>query len=216
MKNKLIYITESEYFESSPLHNPIRISDCNIARIYPELYELNYDLRILATKSPTESEKSMPFYNDYRDKYGIGDITAIDQAVNKSISKNVFLNGFGQQSFDYIAPLICNTTEILYLFKCPGISDLSALSNFKKLKGVFVFYNNSLQSLWNMEQNLALKIISFTYVTKLQRIDSLLNSNVEYVNFDSSDNYGKKKEMLFDKEVFAQIPALKHLLLTYK
>ena len=216
MKNKSIYLIDSEYFDSSPLHNPIRMCDCNIANIYPDLYEMDYDLKILSTKSPTESEKSMPFYNDYRDKYGIPDISAIDQAVNISISKNVFLNGFDQKEFDYIVPMISDSTEILYLFKCPEISDLSALSKFKKLKGLFVFYNNSLQSLWNMKQNHTLKIISFVYVTKLQKIDSLLNSSVEYINFDSSDNYGKKKDILFDKKVFAQIPTLKHLLLTYK
>ena len=214
--NKRIYITAPEYFESSASHNPIRVSDNNIAKFFPDLYELNYDLKILATDDPTVSEKSLPFYNDYRDKYGIPDISAIDQAVNISISKNVFLNGFDQKEFDYIVPMISDSTEILYLFKCPEISDLSALSKFKKLKGLFVFYNNSLQSLWNMKQNHTLKIISFVYVTKLQKIDSLLNSSVEYINFDSSDNYGKKKDILFDKKVFAQIPTLKHLLLTYK
>ena len=213
--NKRIYITAPEYFESSASHNPIRVSDNNIAKFFPDLYELNYDLKILATDDPTVSEKSLPFYNDYREKFGINDIASINKAVNKITTKNVFLNGFDQKEFDYIAPLISKSTEILYLFKCPKITDLSALSKFKELKCLFVFYNNSLHSLWNMEQNRALKIISLIYITKLQKVDSLSNSSVEYINFDSSDNYGKKKEMLFDKEVFAQIPTLKHLFLTY-
>jgi hypothetical protein len=104
----------------------------------------------------------------------------------------------------------------LYLFKCTKICDLSALSEFKKLKGLFIFANTTLTSLWDMRHNENLKILSFAYITKLQNIEYLIESNVEYVNFDSSDNSGNEGETLFDETIFKKMPGLKHLFLTYK
>ena len=216
MKNKYVYITDSEWFEASSLRNPICFMDHKIEQTYPEFYELDYDLKILATRAPTEEEKSMPIYNDYREKYGDSDISVIDTVTHGRIAKNIFLNGFNQEQFEHIAPLIKETAEVLYLFKCTKVKDLSALSDFKNLKCLFIFGNNSLESLWDMRYNDDLKIISFVYVTKLREIGSLIDSNIEYVNFDSSDNCGNKKEMLLDKEIFTKISTLKHLTLIFK
>jgi len=216
MIKNYIYITNSEWFEISNLKNPICLLDHNLENIYPEFYTTNYDLKILATKAPTKEEKNFPSYNDYRERYGVSDITVIDSAVASSSAKNIFLNGFNQEQFNYISTLIKETAEIIYLFKCTKISDLSALSEFKKLKGIFIFANNNLESLWDMRNNYDLKVISFIHITKLQNIEPLTESNIEYVSFDSSDNYGNKKEMLFDQSIFEKMPNLKHLFLTYR
>ena len=150
MKSKYVYIADRELFENSSLKDPICLMDHNLNLIYPDFYRTNYDLKLIATKAPTKEEKSMPVYNDYREKYGCSDISIIDSAVAAAESKNIFLNGFNQEQFEYIAPMIKETAEILYLFKCIKIHDLSALSQFKKIKGVFVFANRALTSLWNM------------------------------------------------------------------
>ena len=214
MKQNYIYVTSKEWFEETPLKNPILSLDHNLEQIYPQFYNIEYDLKILATKPATAEEKEFPGYNDYREKYGKSDISVIDIAVSSNASKNVFLNGFNQNQFEYIAPLIKETTEILYLFKCPKIKDLSLLSTFKNLKCVHIYWNNSLETLWDMKGNSALMALSFVYITKLSNIEALDKSRIEYVNFDSSDNLGKKKKLEVDKFVFAKMKTLKHLFLT--
>jgi DNA primase len=103
--------------------------------------------------------------------------------------------------------------KYLYLFKCNKICDLSTLSEFHKLKCVFIYGNSALERLWNMHQNDELKILSLVYVTKLQYIDTLADSRLEYFSYHSSDNCGNKREILFDISVFQRIETLKHLYL---
>lgn len=208
-----IYITSNEWFETTSLKNPICGLDHNLDKIYPEYYSVDYDLKIVATKPATPQEKAFTGYNDYREKYGQIDISAIDDAVGNSTAKKVYLNGFNQNHFEYIAPLIKDKTEILYLFKCNKVRNLSALSEFRKLKCVFMYGNSALERLWNMHQNDELKILSFVYVTKLQYIDTLVDSHCEYFSYDGSDNFGNKREILFDKSVLQRIETLKHLYL---
>ena len=104
---------------------------------------------------------------------------------------------------------------IIYFFKCPRIHDLSALAQFAKLKCVHIYWNNSLESLWNMTDNKQLKVISCIMISKLSKIEALKQSHVKYICFDSSDNNGNAKKALFDVSVFEQMPYLKHLSLTY-
>lgn len=210
MKNKYVYITSGDYFK-----RPIYLSG-KIEEIYPEYQNLTFDLHLLVTDAPDGPDEHMPIYNDYRERYGNPDIDAFQTAVKNSEAKNVFLNGFRQEHFDYVAPLIKDKAEVLYLFKCPKINDLSALSEFSKLRCVVVFWNNTLEALWNMEENKNLKILSFDFVTKLVDIDSLKDSNVEFVSIDSRNNGGGRKEMLFDRSVFDEIANLKHLRLVYR
>ncbi len=210
---KYVYITSNEWFETTSLKNPICVLEHNLDKIYPEYYSVDYDLKIVATKPATPQEKVFAGYNDYREKYGQADISAVGDAVENSTAKSLFLNGFNQKQFEYIAPLIKDTAEILYLFKCNKICDLSMLSEFHKLKCVFIYGNSALERLWNMHQNDELKILSFVYVTKLQYIDTLTDSGLEYFSYDSSDNCGNKREILFDESVFQRIKTLKHLYL---
>lgn len=208
MKQGYVYITDKEWFDSTANKNPVSVLDHNLETIYPQFYSADYDLKILATKPATEEEKTFPIYNDYRERYGRTDFPAIDSAA-----KNVFLNGFNQKQFEHIAPLISDTTEILYLFKCPKINDLSHLSAFKNLQCVHIYWNNSLEKLWDMQGNTHLKALSFVHITKLKQIENLTASRIEYVNFDSADNFGKKTKLSIDKSVFDKIPTLKHLFL---
>lgn len=216
MSKKYVFITDKAWFETTTLSNPIVSLDEKLERIYPEYYSVDYDLRILATDSPTKEEKAFPFYNDYRDKYGRTDINVLQEAARCSQAKSVFLNGFNQECFDYIAPLIKDTTEILYLFKCRYMKDLSSLSNFTNLKCLHIYGNNTLKELWDMDNNSKLKVLSFTYVTKLQHLNGLCGSKVEYITIDSVNNSGDLKNCSIDDiGIFDEIPNLKHLKLGF-
>ena len=216
MKNKYVYVADEKWFESTSLRNPIMANDFKLKEFYPEYFETEYDLKLLASKVPTQAERSSLIYNDSIERNGNTDIEILKIAAEKQCSQNVFLNGFKQEHFDYIAPFIKNTTEVLYLCKCRFIKDLSVLSEFEKLKCVLIFGNSSLESLWDMSNNKNLKVLSFDYITKLREIESLKHSSVEYVSFSSMDFSSNKKELLMDTNIFREMPELKHLKLVYK
>lgn len=216
-KNDYVFITSEQWFDRLSLKNPIETLDHKLQEFYPEFYNVNYDLRLLISKTPTETEREYFAYNDYLDRFGSSDIEVFKKLAETGSNKNIFLNGFRQEHFEYLAPYIKETTEILYLFKCPKIYDLSLLSEFKQLKCVHIFWNNSLKNLWNMENNKELSVLSFISVSKISSIDTLINSNVEYITIDSSDNVGNEKECLLKSvEAFSNISKLKHLNLHYK
>ena len=211
MKSKPIFITEKEWFESTALKNPVTTLDHSLKQFFPDFYRVSYDTKLLATKA----EVKTPFSNDYRERFGTTNLLALDAAIADSDARYIFLNGFNQNQFSHIAPLIKDTAEILYFFKCPRISDLSILSQFPKLKCVHIYWNNSLESLWDMTGNPHLKVLSFQMISKLRHIEALKDSTVEYICFDSSDNSGNKKKALFDASVFTQMSHLKHLSLVF-
>ena len=216
MKRRNIYLTDKSWFENGAHKNPVSVLDHKLESLYPECYSLNYDLKLLVSKESTKEEKDSWFYNDSIEKLGSFDISSFDNAVKESDSRSVLLIGFNQEIFEYLIPLIEDTVEVLYLFKCPKINDLSSLAKCKKLKGLHIFWNNSLENLWDMKENRGLKVLSFLSVMKLKNIATLENSCVEYITFDSSDNTGNKKEMLFDLATFEAMSGLKHLRLLYK
>lgn len=215
MKNDSVFITTKEFFESTSLRNPICSMDHKLELIFPNFYSVSYDTKLLATKAATDAEKQFPFYNDYREQFGTTSILALDTAIINADAKQVFLNGFDQKQFLYIAPKIKDTAEILYLYKCPRINNLSVLAQFHKLKCLHIYWNNSMESLWDMRHNKQLQVLSFTSVSKLSKIAALVDSCVEYVSLDSEDNNGHTRKVLFDTSVFNQMPHLKHLSLRY-
>ena len=215
--NKYIYIADEAFFEENgALINPILFNDHKLEQLYREFYELNYDLRLCVTKPATTEEKAFVFYDDYRERYGSLDITVFNDAVKKSKSQNVLLDNFCQEHLEYIIPLIKDTVEVLYLFKCPKIKDLSCLADCKKLRCLLLYWNNSLESLWDMKENKELQVVSFLTFSKLKKISSLEFSSVKYVTLDSEDNSGNRKKMLFDTSVFNRMPNLKHLKLSFR
>jgi len=217
MKNKWIYLINEEWFESGTLtQNPISLPDHKMQEIYPDWYQMRYDLRLSVVKPASRHKKEAPFYNDYRERFGTSDMEALKSVVEDSLPKNIFLSGFHQAHFEYLAPFLKESAKVVYLFKCPKIHDLSLLSEFKNLKCVCVYWNQSLESLWDMRKNQNLTAISFHMVNKLRNIEPLKDSAVRYITFDSTDNSGNTKEMLFDESVFAEMPNLKYLTLVYK
>ena len=215
MKSNSIFITARDWFESGSLKNPVSGLDHKLEQFFPDCYSADYDTKLLATREATKEEKQAPFYNDYREQFGTKDIHSLDMAVMDTDAKNIFLNGFNQDQLLYIAPKLKDTAEIIYFFKCPKIHDLSILSQFTKLKCVHIYWNNSLESLWDMTGNTQLKVISCIAISKLTNIEALKNSHVEYICLDSSDNTGHTKKMLFDASVFDQMTSLKHLSLVF-
>ncbi len=215
MRKDYVFISNQQWFESCALKNPIVSLDYKLKKDYPDYFSLNYDTKLLASRAPTSELIGMPFYNDYLEKYGKSSTYEMDSVLRSKNSKYVFLNGFRQEHFEYVVPHIQETTEVLYLFKCPKIKDLSSLSKFKNLECLHIFWNNSIESLWDMTNNTKLKILSFITITKLKNIENLRKTSVEYINFDSSDNSDRKKPMLFEREVFDDMPNLKHLSLYY-
>lgn len=215
MKNRHVYITSKAWFENTSLKDPIITPDHKLEAHAPEFYRIHYDTKLLVTKKPSQSERAPLIYDDHRKLFETDDISALDTAIHHSDAKNIFLNGFDQAHFLYIAPKIQDSAEVIYFFKCPKIHDLSALSRFPKLRCVHIFWNNALESLWDMTNNERLRIISFTSISRLSRIGTLGSSSVEYVCLDSSDNYGRKRPILFDASVFDQMQELKHLTLRF-
>lgn len=189
--------------------------DHKLEQFFPDCYNVIYDTKLLATIAATAEEKQSPFYNDYRERYGNEDLYSLDEVIMDTDKRYVFLNGFDQDQFMHIALKLKDTAEILYFFKCPKIYDLSILSQFAKLKCVHIYWNNSLESLWNMTGNTELKVLSCIMISKLSKIETLKTSYVEYICLDSSDNSGHKKKVPFDVSVFEQIKNLKHLSLIY-
>lgn len=215
MKNDPVFISDSAWFQSSSLKNPINVLDHKLEAYFPAFYSVDCDTKILTMKAPSAEEKAFPGYNNDWEQFGTTDIADLDKAICAGAPKHIFLNGFQQQQFSYIAPKLTDTAEVIYFFKCPKIHDLSVLSQFKNLKCVHIYWNHSLESLWDMTNNQELKVISCTAISKLKNIDTLKDSLVEYVCLDSSDNNGHRKPILFDPFVFDQMRYLKHLSLIY-
>ena len=215
MRSKKVLITDTKWFESGALKNPIVSLDSELEKYDPSLYSLNYDTKLLATNPPRKAEKESIIYNDYREKYGTRDLSSLDAQIRRAGAKHVFLNGFNQELFEYIVPLIKNSAEVIYFFKCPQISDLCALSHFSKLKCVHVYYNNTLTQLWDMANTANLKVISFHMVFGLSDIETLKQSFVEYLHIDCMDNNGCKKSALFNVSVFEHMSHLRHLSLNF-
>lgn len=212
MNNKSIYIYKDEWFDSTALENPLITDDHKLDSFYPEYYELNYDVRLLAT----EENKIEDQFNDYKQRYGTKDFNELIDYVIKKNPQTVLLDGFDQQQFDYIMDYI-KDVKILYLFKCNKIKDLSKLSNCINLECLHIDWNNKLESLWNMSYNTNLKVLSFDRISKLSKIDDLINTNIEYISFDSRKNLGQTKyEFNSNMDVFKQMKNLKHLKLYYK
>ena len=68
-----------------------------------------------------------------------------------------------------------------------------------------------------MSNNANLKVLSFDQITKLSKIDDLINTDIEYITFDSRNNLGQTKyEFSGNIDVFKQMTKLKHLKLHYK
>jgi hypothetical protein len=68
-----------------------------------------------------------------------------------------------------------------------------------------------------MEGNKKLKVLSFDVITKLQNVDDLKKSTVEYLCLNGESPSGYKVDFLVeDKSVFQKIPNLKHLTLNFK
>lgn len=213
MKRK-IFITDAEWFDSGSLKNPLSTLDEELEKYFPEFSCLDYDTRILATAPPTKEEQAFIPEDDYRKKYGRDSLDLSALCFSKG-AINILLNGFDQELFEYIVPAVKDTAEVIYFFKCPGISDLSMLSDFPNLRCVHVFCNNSLTRLWDMTDSANLKAISMCRVTGLREIEALTHSHVRYVHIDSMDNCGTKKPALFSVPSFEEIPELLHLSLGF-
>lgn len=212
MNKKSIYIYKDEWFESTMLCNPLSTDDHKLDVFYPEYYEVNYDVRLLATEE-NEIEDQI---NDYKQRYGTENINELIDYVIKKNPQVVLLNGFDQAQFDCVIDYI-KDVKILYLFKCNKIMDLSKLSNCINLECLHIDWNNKVESLWDMKGNTKLKVLSFLRINKLSKIDDLVNTNIEYITFDIRNLLGQTKyEFNGNVDIFKQMKNLKHLKLQYK
>lgn len=227
MSNKSVFVVDEAFLDNfGTFSNPINTLDHKLNSVYPHFYLANYDLRIidhmLSKYSKTMDFHKMKelypewFYDPYPE-VALPNIESLKEVCQKREIRNVYLNGFSLEHFKYIAPYIKNTTEMLYLHKCNSINDLSVLSDFIKLKCVHIYWNNKLETLWNMENNVNLKALSFLFTTKLKNIEALAKSTVEYITFDgeSASTYMTSHQFA-DLSIFQRIPNLKHLTINYK
>lgn len=217
MGKKRVYITNRAYFENTGAGKRRVLDEApKLEALAPHLFETECDLFLGAYNEATKEERDAPFYNNFRERYGSEDIAALLNAAKQSKPKRLYLAGLCQSEWEALAPILQDNVKELYLFKCSDISNLSLLKGFQKLEVVALYHNRRLTHLWEMHQNERLKFLSFTYVTKLECIDPLTKSQVEYVNFDSADNYGNKQAATFDRSFFENAKTIKHLFLNYK
>ena len=73
MNKKSIYIFNALWFDSTALGNPLSTLDHKLDKYYPNYYELNYDVKLLATEE-NEIEDQI---NDYKQRYGTKDINEL-------------------------------------------------------------------------------------------------------------------------------------------
>ena len=98
MNKKSIYIYNDDWFDQTALSNPRITLDHKLDDYYPEYYEVNYDVRLLAT----EEDEIADQFNDYKQRYGTKDINELKGYVIKKNPQAVLLDGFDQEQFDYI------------------------------------------------------------------------------------------------------------------
>lgn len=227
MSNKSVFVVDEAFLDNfGNFRNPINTLDHKLNFIYPHFYLANYDLRIIDHKLP-KYPKTMDFqemmelypewfYDPYRE-VTLPNIESLKVVCQNRVIKNVFLGSFTLDHFKYLAPYIKDTTETLYLWKCNSINDLSLLSDFVNLKCVHIYWNNKLETLWNMENNINLKVLSFLFTTNLKNVEALAKSTVEYIMFDgeSASTYISNHQFT-DLSIFQRIPNLKHLTINYK
>ena len=226
MSKKYVFVADENFLNQGNFTNPIDTLDHKLNEYYPNFYSANYDLRIIAHKLPSypktkdyqEFMKEYPalFYDPYIEVALPGIDSLKEICLNKK-AKNIFLNSFNLDHLKYIAPYIKETAEIIYFFKCNSIDDLSILSEFPNLECVHIYWNNKLKSLWNMEKNTKLKVLSCDFITKLSNVDDLKKSTIEYLKLDGESHSGYKADFLVkDISIFKKMPNLKYLTLNYK
>ena len=81
MKSKSVFITAKEWFESTSPRNPIICMDHKLEQFFSDYYNVNYDIKLLATTAATKEEKESPFHNDYRERYSSEDIYSLNIAL---------------------------------------------------------------------------------------------------------------------------------------
>jgi len=227
MGEKYSFVADEEFFNNRGyFKNPICTLDHKLNEYYPNFYSANYDLKILAYKkiSPAKTTADQKlsdlfpfFFLDPFVEVALPSIDSLKEIALSKQAKTIYLNGFTLGQFIYIAPYIKNTAETIFFNKCNSINDLSILSEFPNLECVHLYWNNKLKSLWNMEGNKKLKVLSFDFITKLQNVDDLKKSTVEYLSLNGESLSGYKVNFLVeDLSIFEKIPNLKHLTLNYK
>ncbi|MBQ8293089.1 MAG: hypothetical protein IJX78_04675 [Bacilli bacterium] len=208
---KGIYIYQDKWVESTALSNPLITLDHKMNEEYNDFYRVNYDLKLVAI----EINDLLDNYNRYKEQIAQISIEELELLSVNNKSNRVLLNCFNQSQFEFISKYI-GDVEILYLHKCRNIKDLSIISNFKNLKCLHIFNNIKIEKLWDVSKNEKLKALSFIQISKLNNIEGLLGSNVEYMCFDSSDIYGKTKRDFEGKvEIIKQLKNLKHVKMVY-
>jgi hypothetical protein len=227
MSDKYCFVADEEFFlNTGYFKNPIGTLDHKLQQFFPNFSLVHYDLRIIAHKIPVFPkskvneelrEKCPVLFFDPFIEVSLSRIDYLKEIALNKLAKTIYLNGFTLEQFKYIVPYIKNTAEIIFFNKCNSIDDLSILSEFPNLQCVHIYWNNKLKSLWDMKGNKRLKALSFDFITKLQNVDGLKESTVEYLCLSGESPSGYKVDFLVeDKSVFQKVPNLKHLTLNFK
>lgn len=226
MSKRYVFVADENFLNQGNFINPIDTIDHKLNEYYPNYYSANYDLRIIANKLPIypktkeyqEFMKEFPalFYDPYIE-VALPSIDCLKEICLNKKAKSIFLNSFTQEHLEYITPYIKDTAEIIYFFKCNSINDLSVLSEFPNLECVHIYWNSKLKSLWNMERNKKLRVLSFVFITKLSNVDDLMKSTIEYLKLDGESHSGYEVDFLVkDISIFESMSKLKYLTLNYK
>ena len=184
--------------------------DAGLGEYFPDFLNAELDLILLISKTPSSGGQQTQFFGEGKENVDLVDPAALIAVLRSKRPRSILMIGFDRKHFDYISGELSVSAEAVYLFKCPRIGDLSALSSFSRLKCLCVFRNDTLTKLWDMSHNRDLLAVSLISAFKLDDIDALKNSPAEYFYFDSIDNSGKARPLLFDKHILDLSPHLKH------
>lgn len=87
--------------------------------------------------------------------------------------KKVWLDNVNQKQFDSILKDISPDVEVFYISGSPGLRDFSFLENFRKLKTVFLWWNNKATQLWDLGKTPEIKFLQLSDCNRLTDISSL-------------------------------------------
>lgn len=91
-----------------------------------------------------------------------------------------------QNEFDALARELSPDLRGIFFFKCPKISDYSALENFPKLTCVKGYWNPSLKTLWNASKTPKVREIDLTDYGKLDCAAFADFTNLRYLSYSGA------------------------------
>lgn len=100
-------------------------------------------------------------------------ISDIDKLANYPEVKSVTILGLSQDTFEYFIYTYGRQLRYINFFKNKAVEDWSLLGTLPELECVYWFHNQRITKLWDMSQNLALRVVELNDFTKLHDLSGV-------------------------------------------